>query len=147
MMADFLTFAEARSVDAVCFTSKYPVGWDVSVQIAVKRFEACGCFVPTCENLMKCSTVGCCCSYGSWFIDLLRFVCGFPGVVSADNEDEAEGPEETADGEVQRRGGPRLRRSGQVIFIIHLFYYFYLVLCPCHPSDSNSLFFNLHHSL
>lgn len=37
------------------------------------------------------------------------------GVVSADNEDEAQRPEEASDGEVQGRGGPRLWRGGQVI--------------------------------
>lgn len=37
---------------------------------------------------------------------VICILCAFPGVVSTDNEDEAEGPEETADGEVQRRGGP-----------------------------------------
>lgn len=39
------------------------------------------------------------------------------GVVSADNEDEAERPEEASDGEVQGRGRPGLRWSGQVIDI------------------------------
>lgn len=36
------------------------------------------------------------------------------GVVPADHEDETQRPEEASDGEVPRRGGPGLRRSGQV---------------------------------
>lgn len=36
------------------------------------------------------------------------------GIVSADYENEAQRPEEASDGEVQGRGGPGLRWSGQV---------------------------------
>lgn len=37
------------------------------------------------------------------------------GVISADNEDEAQRPEEAFDGEIQRRGGAGLWWGGQVI--------------------------------
>lgn len=36
------------------------------------------------------------------------------GIISTGDEDEAEGPVEKANGEVQGRGGARLWRSGQV---------------------------------
>lgn len=43
------------------------------------------------------------------------FVCfRVAGIISTGNEDEAEGPVEKANGEVQRRGGAGLRRSRQV---------------------------------
>lgn len=42
-------------------------------------------------------------------------MCVGAGVVSADNEDETQRPEEASDGEVQGRGGSGLRRRGQVI--------------------------------
>lgn len=38
-----------------------------------------------------------------------------PGVISADNEDEAQRPEEASDGEVQGRGGSGLWWGGQVM--------------------------------
>lgn len=49
----------------------------------------------------------------------ILFIC--VGVISTDNEDETQRPEEASDGEVQRGGGTGLRRGGQVIHRLFTF--------------------------